>query len=237
MVTDSLRYWVDGDARRRLPLRSRHDPGARSRTASTTQSGFLKAVGQDPVLGTRQADRRALGLRAGRLSGRRFPSGLGGMERQVPRHRARLLARRRARRQALAPRLCASRRYLQSSRPAALGQRQLHHRARRLHAQRPRHLQRKAQRGERRGQPRRRLRTTAPGTAASKGPTDDAEINALRRAADAQHSGDAAALARHADDAGRRRVRAHAAGQQQCLLPGQRDQLGRLERGRQRRRR
>ena len=30
MVTDSLRYWVAGDACRRLPLRSRHDPRARA---------------------------------------------------------------------------------------------------------------------------------------------------------------------------------------------------------------
>ena len=31
MVTDSLRYWVERDACRRLPLRSRHHPGARAR--------------------------------------------------------------------------------------------------------------------------------------------------------------------------------------------------------------
>ena len=38
MVTDSLRYWVGGDACRRLPLRSRHHPGARSHTASTSRA-------------------------------------------------------------------------------------------------------------------------------------------------------------------------------------------------------
>ena len=43
------------------------------------------------------------------------------------------------------------------------------------------------------------------------------------RAAEAQHAGDAAAVAGHADAAGRRRVRPHPAGQQQRLLPGQRD--------------
>ena len=37
--------------------------------------------------------------------------------------------------------------------------------------------------------------------------------------------------ARHADAAGRRRVRPHAERQQQCLLPGQRDLLARLEHG------
>ena len=47
---------------------------------------------------------------------------------------------------------------------------------------------------------------------------------------DAQHAGDPAAVARHADAAGRRRVRAHPGRQQQRLLPGQRDLLGRLGR-------
>ena len=49
------------------------------------------------------------------------------------------------------------------------------------------------------------------------------------RAADAQLPRDAAAVAGHADAARRRRVRAHAARQQQRLLPGQRDLLGRLD--------
>ena len=48
------------------------------------------------------------------------------------------------------------------------------------------------------------------------------------RTADSQSARDVAAVAGRADAAGRRRVRPHAARQQQCLLPGQRDQLGRL---------
>ena len=71
MVTDSLRYWVqethvDG---------FRFDLGtilAREPNGFDNQSGFLKACSQDPVLDTREADRRALGLRPGRLSGRRL---------------------------------------------------------------------------------------------------------------------------------------------------------------------
>ena len=82
MVTDSLRYWVqemhvDG---------FRFDLGtilAREPNGFDNQSGFLKACSQDPVLSTREADRRALGLRPRRLSGRRLPAGLGGVERQV----------------------------------------------------------------------------------------------------------------------------------------------------------
>ncbi len=53
-------------------------------------------------------------------------------------------------------------------RPPAVRVDQLRHRPRRLHARRPRLLQREAQRGERRGQPRRHATTTAPGTAASR---------------------------------------------------------------------
>ena len=93
MVTDSLRYWVeemhvDG---------FRFDLGtilAREPGGFDTHSGFLKAVMQDPLLAEREADRRAVGLRPRRLPGRRLSAGLGGVERQVPRHRARLLARR-----------------------------------------------------------------------------------------------------------------------------------------------
>jgi pullulanase/glycogen debranching enzyme len=58
----------------------------------------------------------------------------------------------------------------------------------------------------------------------AEGPTDDEEVNAARAPA-AQLPRHAAAVAGHADAAGRRRVRQHAAGQQQRLLPGQRDQL------------
>ena len=68
--------------------------------------------------------------------------------------------------------------------------------------------------------------TSARGTAASKGETDDPGVNALRRAPAAQLARDAAAVAGHADAAGRRRARPHAARQQQRLLPGQRDVAG-----------
>ena len=83
MVTDSLRYWVqqthvDG---------FRFDLGtilAREPNGFDNQSGFLKACSQDPVLWHRQADRRTLGLRSRRLSGRGVSAWLGRMERQVP---------------------------------------------------------------------------------------------------------------------------------------------------------
>ena len=67
------------------------------------------------------------------------------------------------------------------------------------------------------------------------GPTGRSGNQCASRAPDAQHAGDAAAVAGHADDAGGRRIRAHAARQQQRLLPGQRDQLGGLDAARQER--
>ena len=60
------------------------------------------------------------------------------------------------------------------------------------------------------------------------GPTDDPAILELRAPPAAQPDGDADAVDRRADDQRRRRARPHAAGQQQRLLPGQRDQLDAL---------
>ncbi len=103
------------------------------------------------------ADRRALGPGRRRLPARAFPAGLGGVERPVPRHDARLLERRwRADRRFRAP-AHGLERLLREERPRAGRERELHRRPRRLHAARPRLLQRQAQRGQRRGEPRWRL--------------------------------------------------------------------------------
>ena len=61
---------------------------------------------------------------------------------------------------------------------------------------RPRQLQPEAQRGQRRGQPRRRATTTTRGTAASRATTDDPEVLALRRPAGEEPDGHADAVAR-----------------------------------------
>ncbi len=60
------------------------------------------------------------------------------------------------------------------------------------------------------------------------GPTDDPAISELRERQVRNLLAHAAAVAGGADAAGRRRDRPHAARQQQCLLPGQRDLVGRL---------
>ena len=67
----------------------------------------------------------------------------------------------------------------------------------------------------------------------AEGPTDDPAIQQLRAAAAQEFRGHPADLAWRAHDPGRRRIRPHPAGQQQRLLPGQRDQLGRLAHGRE----
>ena len=62
MIMDSLRYWVTDDGRRRLSFRPRTDPGQKD-GAFDPFSAFFDLVGQDPVIVTGQADRRAVGCR------------------------------------------------------------------------------------------------------------------------------------------------------------------------------
>ena len=225
MVTDSLRYWaeqmhVDG---------FRFDLGtilAREAYGFDEQSGFLKAVRPGSRAGTRQIDRRAVGLRPRRLSGRRLPAGLGGMERQVSRHRARFLARRSAAAGAGAAALRV-RRHLRPRGPARLGQRQFHHRPRRLHAERLGSYNEKHNEanGEDNSDGSSDNRSWNCG---AEGPTDDPAINALR---ERQMRNMLATLLLSQGTPmllGGRRIRPHAARQQQRLLPGQRDQLVRL---------
>ena len=85
MVMDSLRYWVEHC----------HVDGFRFDLATTLGRGphgfdpharLLRRGRAGPGAGARQADRRAVGHRPRRLSGRRVPAGLVGMERPVPPH-------------------------------------------------------------------------------------------------------------------------------------------------------
>ena len=95
-------------------------------------------------------------------------------------------------------------------------------------------LQRQAQRGQRRGQPRRRVaQPLVELRRRGRRPTTPA-IVALRAAPAAQPDDHAAAVAGRADDPRRRRARPHPGRQQQRLLPGQRAVVVRL--GRRRRR-
>ena len=121
-----------GDARRRLPLRPRRHAGPRVLRRRPAERVLRPGpAGPDRLPG--EADRRAVGRRAGRLPGRQLPAAVDGVERQVPRHRPRLLARRagHARRVRLPAHRLA--RPVRARRPAAVREHQLRHRARRLH--------------------------------------------------------------------------------------------------------
>ena len=112
------------------------------------------------------------------------------------------------------------------------GERELRHVSRRVHPQRPRLLRPQAQRGEWRGQPGWRERQPER-QLGCRGPD--------RRPGDretAEPSGEELphhdhAVAGLADDLDGRRGSAHPTGEQQRLLPGQRDQLVRLDAGRE----
>jgi glycogen operon protein len=94
MVTDSLRYWVEemGVDGFRFDLASTlgRVEGPYNRTRQLPGRG-----GPGSRVVRRQAHRRAVRHRPGRLSGRQLPARLGGVERSVPRHDAKILEGRR----------------------------------------------------------------------------------------------------------------------------------------------
>ena len=144
------------DARRRLPLRPRLHAGPRVLRRRQAVD-LLRARAAGPGGEPGQAHRRAVGRRPRRLPGGQLPSAVDGVERQVPRHGARLLARRGgdARRvRQPAHRLIRPVRALRTS-PGRVDQ--LRHGARRLHPARPGLVQRQAQRRQRRRQQGRRI--------------------------------------------------------------------------------
>ena len=85
------------DARGWVPVRSRRHAcarAARRRSAVVLLRSHSAGSCRQPG----EADRRAVGHRRGRVPGRQLPAAVVGVERQVSRHRARFLARRRNRR-------------------------------------------------------------------------------------------------------------------------------------------
>ena len=211
--------------RRRVPLRSGLRPGPRALRRRPAER-VLRRHPPGPRAEPGQADRGAVGRRPGRLPGRQLPRAVVGVERHLPRHDARLLARRGARRRVRAApdRL---ERPLPGRRPPPVRVDQLHHRPRRLPARRPRLLQRQAQRGQQGGQPRRDRRQPVLELRCRRADRRPRDPHAARPPA-AQLPGHAAALPGHADAARRRRVRPHAGRQQQRLVPGLRGLLVRL---------
>ena len=234
MVTDSLRYWatemhVDGFRFDLATILGREPYGF------DEGGGFLDYLPAGSGAEPGQADRRAMGLRPGRLPGRRVPAGLGGVERPLPRHRARATgAATRARSPELASRLAGSADLFnkRGRRPWASVNFVTAHDGFTLNDL----VSYNDKHNEANGEDNRDGNSNnLSWNCGVEGPTDDPAIRDAARAAEAQHAGDAAPVPGHADDARRRRVRPHPAGQQQRLLPGQRDQLARLGRDRRRR--
>ena len=191
---------------------------------STGNAASSKAIQQDPVLARAQADRRTVGSRpraairsatsrpAGRsgTTGIATPCGASGAATTASSPISR-------------SRLTGSSDLFEQQRPPPAREHQLRHRARRLHAAPISSVQPQTQRGEPRGQPRRHRRQR--------------ELELRRRGSDRRsRRSSRCARSRSATSSrrcllslgvpmllGRRRVRAHAAREQQRVLPGQRD--------------
>ena len=181
---------MTGVRRRRLPLRPRRHARPRRRRLRPPPPA-ARRDGRRPGAGRHEADRRAVGRRARRLPRGRLPGPVRGVERRLPRRRARRLARPAARRPTWRARLAGSSDTF-AERPRPARRRQLRHRARRLHAPRPRVLRR-------RSTTRRTARATATATdhnrswnSGVEGPTDDPAILEVRRRRAARHARHAA---------------------------------------------
>ena len=162
-IIDSLRYWVlemhvDGFRFDLAPrARARAARGRPARRRSSTSCSRTRCSAQVKLI----AEPWDLGR--GRLPGRELPAGLGRVERPVPRQRARASGAATPASWPSSPRASRARATsTQASGRRAVRERQLRHLPRRLHAARPRQLRAQAQRGERRGQPRRRRRQLQP---------------------------------------------------------------------------
>ena len=208
MVTDSLRYWatemhVDGFRFDLATILGREPYGF------DEGGGFLDTCRQDPVLSQVKLIAEPWDCGPGGYQVGSFSPGWAewndryrdtargywrGDEGKVPE---------------LASRLAGSGGPVQQAGPAAVGERQLRHRARRLHAERPRVVQRQAQRGQWRGQSRRQLEQPVL-ELRRRGADRRSRDPGAARAAEAQLPDHAAPVPGHADDPRRRRVGAYA---------------------------
>ncbi len=227
LIMDSLRYWVT----------DMHVDGFRFdlapvlvRGIDNERSPFFEIIQQDPVLSQVKliAEPWDVGPDGYQLG--RFPERLGRMERGVPRQCEAFLAWR----SGSSPGAGVSPHRLRATSSPSSG--------RRTYASvnfvtchdgftlsDVVGFDRQAQRGQRRRQPGRYGRELQPATGARKGDTNSLRIQRLRERIKEEHARHAVLLARGPYDAGRRRDRPQPAGQQQCVLPGQRDQLVELE--------
>ena len=179
LIMDSLRYWV-------LEM---HVDGFRFDLASALArelfevdrlGSFFDTIGQDPVLSQVKLIAEPWDVGAGGYQVGNFPPGWNEWNdkyrdsvRAYWKGDGGLIGE-------FAQRFTGSSGSVRGERQQAARQHQLRHRPRRLHAARSRQLQPQAQRGERRGQPRRQRQQPSPGTAAWRGRPMIRRINALR---------------------------------------------------------
>ncbi len=155
MVTDSLRYWVtemkvDGFRFDLATILGREPHGF------DEGGGFLDACRQDPILSSVKLIAEPWDCGPGGYQVGGFPPGWAEWNDRF-RDTVRSFWRGEAGRARTRDPPRRLRGQVQPPRPPAVGQRQLHHRARRLHAERSRLVRREAQRRERRGQQRRHV--------------------------------------------------------------------------------
>ena len=229
LIMDSLRYWVN----------EMHVDGFRFDLAATLArelhdvdrlSSFFDLIQQDPVVSQVKLIAEPWDVGEGGYQVGNFPPAVVGVERQVPRRASATSGGAPDRTVAeFGYRFTGSSDLYEADGRTPVGQHQLRHRPRRLHAGRPGLLRAQAQRGQRRGQPRRHRRQPLV-ELRGRGPDRRPRRPGPARAPAAQPPGHAAAVPGRAHAARRRRDRPHPGRQQQRLLPGQRDLLVRLGR-------
>ena len=230
LIMDSLRYWVT----------EMHVDGFRFDLAASLArqfhevdrlSAFFDLVQQDPVVSQVKLIAEPWDVGPGGYQVGNFPPAVDGVERQVPRHRPRLLARRAAPLGEFANRLSGSSDLYESDGRAPYASINFvtahdGFTLRDLVSYNEKHNEAN---GEDNNDGENHNRSWNCGV---EGETDDPERARAAGAAAAQPADDAAAQPGRADAAARRRARPHPARQQQRLLPGQRAVLDRLVVGR-----
>ena len=190
-----------GDARRRVPLRSR--VGARARAARRSIALVVvlrRRSQQDPVISRVKLIAEPWDVGDGRLSGRQLSAGMDRVERPLSRRRAPLLARRRrraartGRRGSPAAAICTARRAASRTRASTSSRRTTASRSP-ISSRTTRSTTRRTARTTATA-----TATTSAGTAASKGRPAMPAILELRAPPAAQFPADALRLARRADD-------------------------------------
>ena len=225
LIMDSLRYWV-------LEM---HVDGFRFDLASALArelfevdrlGAFFDIIHQDPVLSQVKLIAEPWDLGQGGYQVGNFPvlwTEWNGKYRDSVRQ---FWKRRRHQRVRAGDAPVGQQRSVRAQRPPAVRQHQLRHRARRLHAATISSATTRSTTRANGEENRDGENNNLSWNCGVEGPTDDPEIVAAARAAEAQLPGDAAAVAGRADDQPRRRAGPDAARQQQRLLPGQRAHAG-----------